>query len=213
MLDRHASPAVRRRHLPHALEALVFSWGGDRQTEPAVNTRGCNLDPTTHLVLDLSSLLRLAVECQWLVEVVLAVVALHVPDDQQLPLDRLAGLAAGQNVELGRPFHWKGQAVCVAQPRLMAGVGSHDLLNASDRHHRDVPLDGSTGTSAGDLHGAAQRHGRIVHFIGERVQVLGFPLSDVRRGQTGGCGEPEPDGPAEQPFHLGRRGWSTVQAG
>jgi hypothetical protein len=59
-----------------------------------------HLDTAAHLVLDLARLHCLAVQGQRLVQVVLAVVPLHVPDHEKLPLDRLSGFPTRQDVEL-----------------------------------------------------------------------------------------------------------------
>ncbi len=211
VLDGDPAAPVGGDDLAHPLEALVLGASRNREAEPAMDPGGGHLDAAAHLVLDLAGVAGLAVQGERLVEVVLAVVPLHVADHEELALDRLAGVGAGQYVELGGPLDGEGEPVGVGQPRLVAGVGCLDLLQPADRHHRDVPGDRLL-RPAGHRDGAAKRLHGVVDLVGERVEIVGVPHAVVSAGrQLGRRGEAEPDRSAQQPLHLLRGGGPAVE--
>ncbi len=177
---------------------------------------GGDLDAAAHLVLDLARLRGLAVQGERLVEVVLAVVALHVADDQELALDRLAGLAARQHVELRGPLDGERQPVGVREPGVVAGVGRLDLLDPADRHDRDVTLHGGSGTrgaAADDADRPAEGGHRVVDVVGEGVQVVDVPGRGLHGRQRSRRGQAEAEGAPQQPLHLGGGGGASLHAG
>jgi hypothetical protein len=131
-----------------------------------------------HLVLDRAGLLGLAFQGEGHVEVVIAVVALHVPDHQQLALHGVPCLLAVQHVQLDRPLDAEREPVGMDKPGIVGWIGHLDLLHPAHGQDGDVALHGlAAGLAPGDLDRAAERLGLGQDRVGELEQVLGLPAA------------------------------------
>ncbi len=213
MLQGHAAAAVGGDRLPHPLQALGFVAAGDGEAEPAVHPGGEHFGAGGHLVLGGSGVLGLPVQGERLVEVVLAVMALHVPHHEQLALDGLAGLDPAQQVEPHRPLGRERQPVRMCEPRVVRRVRGVDLLHPPQREDRDVAGDDAVADPAGDLDGAGERLRLVLDGVGQGVQVVGVPTVVGHGGQVQRRRQAQGGGAAQQPLQLGGGDRSALHAG